>query len=76
MERKEKSKIFGNNILKILKEKEMIAQELADITGLDTRHLSLIINGKRLCISLPIANKIAMALNSKIEDVFILKPIE
>jgi DNA-binding XRE family transcriptional regulator len=52
----------------------MTQQELADIS-LDgnTSHLSRIINGSRRCVSLPIAFKIAEALNMKVEQVFIYK---
>ena len=65
-----KSTIAGNNISVILKEKGMIQQELADKTGLTRSHISRIINNKRLCISLPIAFKIAEALNRSVEEVF------
>ena len=68
-----KSTIYGNRIKAILKEKDMSPQELSDITGIFLSHISIIISGKRRGISLPIAFKIAEALNSKIEDVFIYK---
>ena len=59
----------------ILEEQGMSQQELADIS-LDgnTGYLSRIINGQRRCISLPIAFKIAKALNKSVEQVFIYKP--
>lgn len=72
-DKKSKEIIHGNRIKIILKETEMSQQELADITKLTSSHLSKIILGKRRCISLPIAFKIANALNKKIEDVFIAK---
>ena len=51
----------------------MSQQELADI-ALDgnSAHLSRIINGQRRCISLPIALKISKALNTPVEEVFML----
>ena len=58
----------------ILEEIGMSQQELADIC-LDGRtcHLSRIINGQRRCISLPVAIKIANALNRPVEEIFIYK---
>ena len=52
----------------------MSQQELADI-ALDGNagYMSRIINGNRRCISLPIAIKIAQALNRPVEEVFIYK---
>ena len=65
-----KATIAGNNIKAILNEISMIQQELADLTGLSSAHLSRIINNQRLCISLPIAFKIAEVLNRSVEEVF------
>ena len=72
--RKAKERIHGNRIKQILDEIGMSQQELADIT-LDgnAAHLSRIINGKRRCISLPIAMKISEAINKTVEEVFIYK---
>jgi len=70
---KPKTKMYGNRIKLILKEKNMSPQELADITETTPSHISRIINGQRRCISLPIAIKIAMALNTPVEQVFIYK---
>ena len=71
--KKPKEKLHSNNIRKILADIDMTQQELADIS-LDgnSAHLSRIINGQRRCISLPIAIKIAMALNRPVERVFTL----
>ena len=71
-EKKPKAKIHGNRIREILNETGMTQQELADIS-LDgnTSHLSRIINGSRRCVSLPIAFKIADALNKPVEEIFI-----
>ena len=66
-------KIHGHRIKILLKEKGIGQQEFADKTGISASHLSKIILGKRRCISLPIAFKIANALNMQIEDVFIAK---
>ena len=71
-EKKPKEKIHGNNIREILAMAGMTQQELADkaLNG-NAAHLSRIMNGQRRCISLPIAFKIAEALNKPIEEVFI-----
>jgi transcriptional regulator with XRE-family HTH domain len=71
-----KTKMFGNRIKLILKEKSMSPQELADLTETTPSHISRIINGQRRCISLPIAIKIAIALNTPVEEVFIYKKPE
>ena len=71
-----KATIAGNNIKAILTEIGMIQQELADLTGLSRGHLSRIINNQRLCISLPIAFKIAEVLNRSVEEVFKAKRTE
>jgi len=75
--KKNKAKIHSNKIRQILLEMDMTQQELADL-ALDgnTTHLSRIINGQRRCISLPIAIKIAIALNLPVEGVFIYKKEE
>lgn len=72
--KKTKEKLHSNTIRQILQDTEMSQQELADI-ALDgnAAHLSRIINGQRRCISLPIAIKIARALNRPVEEVFIYK---
>lgn len=71
--KKEHEKIHGNKIKGILKEKGISQQELADSTGISSSHLSKIILGKRRCISLPIALKIAAGLKMSVEEVFIAK---
>jgi transcriptional regulator with XRE-family HTH domain len=73
---KPKSKMYGNRIKQILKEKNMSPQELSDIVETPPSHISRIINGQRRCISLPIAMKIAMALETPVEQVFIYKKPE
>ncbi len=73
-EHKVKEKLHSNRIRMILEEIGMSQQELADI-ALEgyTSHLSRIINGQRRCISLPVAIKIANALNRPVEEIFIYK---
>jgi DNA-binding XRE family transcriptional regulator len=75
-EKKPKDKLHSNNVMLLLKEKDMTQQELSDLTGIYTTHLSKIIKGQRRCISLPIAIKISRALNEPIEKVFIYKSKE
>ena len=73
-EKKPKEKLHSNKIRLILQEIGMSQQELADICLEGrTSHLSRIINGQRRCISLPIAIKIANALQRPIEEIFIYK---
>ena len=67
-----KDKIYGNNIKQILTETEMSQQELADIVGTNRAHISQIITGKKRCISLSTASKIARALKRPIDEVFIV----
>jgi len=73
-EKKSKEKLYGNKIKAILKQIEMSQQELADLAlNGNAAHLSRIMNGKRRCISLPIAMKIAKVLGKPVEDIFIHK---
>ena len=71
--RKPKEKMYGHLISVILKDKGMSPQELSDISGILPSHISRIINNKRRCISLPIAMKIAEALQMPVEKVFLYK---
>ena len=73
IDRKPKTKMFENRIKLILKQKNMNMQELSDLSGIVPSHLSRIINGKRLCISLPIAIKISEILETPVEQVFIYR---
>lgn len=76
-EKKPKEKMYGNRINEMLKERQMTIQELSDLSGVRPSHLSRIISGQRRCISLPIAIKVAQALNHSVEQIFIYKkPIE
>ena len=73
-DKKPKEKIHGNRIRQILENIGMSQQELADLAlNGNSAHLSRIMNGQRRCISLPIAFKIAEALNMRVDYVFIHK---
>jgi DNA-binding Xre family transcriptional regulator len=74
-DKKQKDKIYGNRIKQVLLEKNMSHIELSDISGVIPSHLSRIINGQRRCVSLPIAIKIARALETPVEDLFIYQAI-
>ena len=71
IDKKPKEKMYGNRLREIMTERHMTTQELSDITGIVRSHVSRIINGKRRCISLPIAIKICRALDLSVEEVFI-----
>lgn len=71
--RKTKEKILGNNILTLMDKKGMIAKELSDISGLAPSFVSRIIHNQRMCISLPVALKISLALGEPVETVFTYK---
>lgn len=72
--KKAKEKLHSNRIRIILEEIGMSQQELADIAvSGNAGYMSRVINGNRRCISLPMAIKIAQALNKPVEEVFIYK---
>jgi transcriptional regulator with XRE-family HTH domain len=71
--KKPKEKVEGNRILQLLEIKSMSQKELCALSGLDKSHVSRIINNKTMCVSLPIAYKISLALDEPIEHVFKLK---
>lgn len=71
--RKLKEQLHSNRIKIILKEKGISQKQLSLLTKLNESHISKIILGQRRCISLPIAFKIAKALNKPIEEIFIAK---
>jgi DNA-binding XRE family transcriptional regulator len=72
--KKPKEILHSNRIRSILIEKNMTQKDLAD-KALDGNkgHLSRIINGSSKCLSLPIAFKIARALDKNVEEVFIYR---
>ena len=72
-DRKPKEMLNGNHIQELLEIKGMTRNELAILVGTDNSHISRIINNKVKCISLPIAIKIAQALQEPVENVFIFK---
>lgn len=63
-------KVHSNRIKSIMLEIGMCQKELADIMCIDSAHLSRIINGKKQCISLPIALEVSKALKRPVEDIF------
>ena len=71
--KKPKEKMEGNRIAELLKIKQMSQTNLCQLSGLSASHVSKIMNNKTLCVSLPIAYKISLALDEPIENVFILK---
>ncbi len=71
--KKAKEKTEGNRIQALLEIKGISQADLGRMTGLDKAHISKIINHKTKCVSLPIAYRIAIALDEPIENVFILK---
>jgi DNA-binding XRE family transcriptional regulator len=72
-EKKEREKLTGNRISELLHIKGIKAVELAHLIGISEAHLSRIINNKNVCISLPIAIKIAQGLDEPVENVFIFE---
>lgn len=66
-------KIYANRIKELLRSKNMIPQELSDITRIDPANLSRIIKNKKQGLSLWNAHRIAAALNETIEDVFVFE---
>jgi len=72
--KKQKEILHSNRIRSILTEKNMTQKQLADM-ALDGNkgHLSRIINGSSKCLSLPIAFKIAKALDKSVEEVFVYR---
>jgi DNA-binding XRE family transcriptional regulator len=72
-EKKEREKLTGNRIPELLDIKGMKRVELAHLIGISEAHLSRIINNKTVCISLPIAIKIAQGLDEPVENVFIFE---
>lgn len=73
--RKAKERLLGNNILELMEKKGMIAKELSDLSGLAPSFVSRIIHNQRMCISLPVALKISIALNEPVEKVFTYKRV-
>ncbi len=72
-EKRGKSKLGPNNVAQVMKEKDMCAQELADLIHSTPAHVSKIMSQKRPCLSLPLGLKIAHALNTPVEKLFSLE---
>ena len=68
-----KAKIYGHRLKEVMAEKEMCDKELADLIETNAPHMYRILHNERLCLSLPIAMKIAKALNTPIEELFFLE---
>lgn len=67
---KKPKEAVSNRLGIVLAELEMTQAELSELTDLYPSHISEIISGKRKGVTLPIALKIAKALNKKVEDIF------
>ncbi|BEC82391.1 helix-turn-helix domain-containing protein [Escherichia coli] len=62
-------KVFGENLRRIRMEKNISQENLAFLSGLDRTYVSGIERGKRN-VSLVNINKIALALNVEIKELF------
>lgn len=74
--RKAKERLLDNKIKEYMELKGIIAEELAEITGLDPSFISRIVGNKRKCISLPIALLISRALETPVEKLFPYNPVK
>ena len=72
-EKRGKSKLADNKVAEVMKEKEMCAQELADLIQSTPAHVSKIMSQKKPCLSLPLGLKIAQALKTPVEKLFFLE---
>ena len=70
--RRERIKLASNRIWDVMQQKDMCAQELADLTGTSPPHICRIVKNRKLCISLPIALMIGRALDTPVEELFLL----
>lgn len=68
-----KSKLADNRVAEVMKEKDVCAQELADIIESTPGHVSKIMSQQKPCLSLPLGLKIAKALNTPVEKLFFLE---
>ena len=74
--RKEKEKLSEVRVRQVMEQKGIKQSELAKMIGVGKSHITRIINGDRMCISLPIALKIAKALKTPLEKLFIVKRVK
>jgi DNA-binding XRE family transcriptional regulator len=72
-EKREKLKIKENKVKEYLDKIQMSQQELADEVNTNKAHISKIVNKRSICISLPIALKIAQVLKVKVEELFTIQ---
>ncbi len=63
---------MNNNIYLIIQEKKMTQGELAKMVGVRREYINRIINQK-ITPTIPLGVRIAKALNTKVEDLFILE---
>ncbi|MES2287626.1 MAG: helix-turn-helix transcriptional regulator [Bacteroidota bacterium] len=71
--RRERIKLWGNNLDAALKEKDNMPDiELADLVGTTPAHICRIKSNQTSSISLPIAMKIARVLGKPVESLWIL----
>lgn len=71
--KREKCKLKSNYLGNILKINGMTQSELASMCDTNKSHINRIVNGGSNCVSLPMALKIAKALDIKVEDIFELE---
>lgn len=64
-----KDDLIKNNLKKILKEKNLKAQDLSNLTGICRQNISQIINNKMIP-GVVLASQIATVLGKRVEDVF------
>lgn len=62
--------MLGDNIKREMKNKNILAKNLATLTGITPTYLSYILNNKRKNPSMDILNKIATALNVSVDTFF------
>lgn len=62
--------MLGDNIKREMKNKNILAKNLAALTGITPTYLSYILNNKRKNPSMDILNKIANALNVSVDTFF------
>lgn len=70
--RRERIKLWGNNLDQVLKELEMPDIELADLVKTTPAHICRIKSNQTSSISLPVALKIAKVLGKPVEQLWIL----
>ena len=67
-----KAKIYGHRLREVMEQKGICDLELADEIQSNAPHVHRILKNERLCLSLPIAMKIAKVLQTPIEELFFM----